>query len=84
MLDYLKLGIPSPELPLRLVRKNKFNKVLYAASTNNGGRFNNEDYYKIIMHPLDSNLLMTITIAGVGGYSAGEIASLFVSKKLAL
>ena len=77
------LGVPCQELAPKIVRKNKFNKLLYSAATNKGSRINNEDYYKIIVHPLDSSLLMAIVADGVGGYSGGEIASLFISEKLA-
>ena len=78
------LVVPFESLPLKLVKKNKFNQLLYSASTNKGHRLENEDYYKITEHPLDSDVLMIVVSDGVGGYSAGEVASLFISEKLSL
>ncbi len=76
------LGVSYKELSPKLIKKNKHNKLLFTAETNKGNRLNNEDYYKVTLYPLDSNLIMSIVADGVGGYSGGEIASLYVTEKL--
>lgn len=81
------LGIPYQELPLKLIKKNKFNKLLYCAMTDIGNspyRENNEDYYGVFSHPLDSNLLMSVIADGVGGYSYGEVASLYATERMGI
>ena len=76
------LGIPFQELKPKIVKKDQYNKLLYVASTNKGLRENNEDYYKVSIHPQDPNLIMALVADGVGGYAAGEIASFYVAERL--
>ncbi len=81
------LGIPYQKLPLKLIKKNKFNQLLYCAMTDIGNspyRESNEDYYGVFIHPLDNNLLMSVIADGVGGYADGGIASLYVTERLGM
>ncbi len=77
--DYLGYSYQPPAL--KLIKKNKFN-ILCMALTNQGQREKNEDYYKIIFHPLDDSLMMVLIADGVGGYSNGDIASFFACESL--
>lgn len=79
------LGIRFQNVKPKMIKTDKYQNLICYGKTDIGTnkiRKNNDDYYNVFIHPVDESLIMSIVADGVGGFSNGDIASLYVTEKL--